>query len=110
MRLVATRYALPPCRQGTGGWRLLVVGAVGFEILCAPDAFEGLRDAIVAASISTQVAEISLHPTVTVSLNIDTARSVLKLIGTIEDNDDVQRVSANFDISDEVMAELEKEL
>lgn len=81
-----------------------------FEILCPPDAFEGLRDSIVAAGISTQVAEISLHPTVTVNLNIDTARSVLKLVGTIEDNDDVQRVSANFDISDEVMAELEKEL
>ncbi len=81
-----------------------------FEIICGPGIFEELRETIVDAGMSYQLAEISLHPKTTVLLDLDTARSVLKLISALEDNDDVQRVSANFDIPDDILLEIEEEL
>jgi YebC/PmpR family DNA-binding regulatory protein len=81
-----------------------------YEIVCAPDAFEGVRSGIVDAGIEYQVAEISLHPKTTVDLDRDKAVKVLKLVAALEDNDDVQKVSANFDISDEILAEIEDQI
>jgi transcriptional/translational regulatory protein YebC/TACO1 len=45
-------------------------------------------------------------PQNTVAVDEDRAQSLLKLLDILDDNDDVQSVSANFDISDEVMAKL----
>ncbi len=80
-----------------------------YEIVSPPDAFEGLREKIAGAELAYQVAEISLQPKTVVILDLDTAKSVIKLVSELEDNDDVQRVSANFDIPDDVMLEIEKE-
>ena len=80
-----------------------------YELLCAPENFEGLREKIVEAGMEYQVAEVSLYPTTTIQLDLETARKVLRLVAAIEDNDDVQRVSANFDISDDIVAEIENE-
>ena len=52
---------------------------------------------------------MSLIPNETVDLDANTARKVLKLMERLDDHDDVQNVSANFNISDEVMAELAKD-
>jgi len=81
-----------------------------FEIVCGPEAFERLRDGIVAAGIEYQVAEVSLHPKTTVGLDSDKAVKVLKLVAALEDNEDVQRVSSNFDISDEILGEIEDKI
>ena len=81
-----------------------------FEIICSPESFEGVREAIVSAGIEYQVAEVSLHPTTTVGLESDKAVKVLKLVSSLEDNEDVQRVSANFDISDEILGEIEDQI
>jgi YebC/PmpR family DNA-binding regulatory protein len=81
----------------------------GFEIITEPDIFEDLKSKIDDAGIKYQVAELSLYPKTTVRLDADSARKVLKLVSALEDNDDVQRVSANFDIPDEVMSEIEGE-
>jgi YebC/PmpR family DNA-binding regulatory protein len=81
-----------------------------FEIICPPEVFEGLRDGIRKAGLEYQVAEVSLYPTTTIELEGDKAIKVLKLVAALEDNDDVQRVSANFDISDEILGEIENEI
>jgi len=82
----------------------------GFEIICAPDAFEDLRGSIEGAGIAVQVAEVSRYPKTTVRLDRDHAGKVLRLVNALEDNDDVQSVSSNFDIPDEVLKEIEGEL
>jgi YebC/PmpR family DNA-binding regulatory protein len=77
-----------------------------FEVLCAPEAFQQVTEALEAAKIPTDSAELTRVAANTVDLDGDSARSVLKLIEELEDNDDVQNVMANFNIPDELMAEL----
>ncbi len=81
-----------------------------FEVICAPEKFEDLKQGIENAGITFQLAEISRYPKTTVQLDREQAGKVLRLVSALEDNDDVQRVSANFDIQDAVLKEIEGEL
>ena len=76
-----------------------------FEVTCPPDALSALE----AAGIGTESKQLARLPTTTVDLDLDTARSVLKLVAGLDDHDDVQSVAANYNISDEAMAQLAKE-
>ncbi len=78
-----------------------------FELICDPEAYSQVAEALEAAGLTPEAKEITRIPQNTVALNADDARRVLKLVEALDDHDDVQNVSANFDISDEVMAELE---
>jgi YebC/PmpR family DNA-binding regulatory protein len=78
------------------------------EITCSPEAFEGLVKALETAGIQPQRAAVEPLPSITVRLDADTAAKVLKLIELLDDHDDVSEVYANFDVSDEVMAQLQK--
>lgn len=78
-----------------------------FEVISGQEHFEELRDRFKEAGIAYQMAEVSLYPKTSIVLDRDHAVKVLKLVGALEDNDDVQRVSANFDIPEEIMSELE---
>ena len=60
--------------------------------------------AVKGAGIEPQVAEVEMVPQNYVKLEGNEAKQMLKLMESLEDNDDVQKVSANFDISDEDMA------
>src|SRR5918997_725318 len=75
-----------------------------FEILTSPEAFEGVLAAIKAAGIEPQAAEIEMVPQNYIRLEGADARQMLKLMEALEDHDDVQKVSANFDISEADMA------
>ncbi|MEX0701273.1 MAG: YebC/PmpR family DNA-binding transcriptional regulator [Planctomycetales bacterium] len=77
-----------------------------FEVRCAPESFPQVEEALAAAGVSPEVAEISRVPANTVDLDAETSRAVLKLVEALEDQDDVQSVTANFNIPDEVMAEV----
>jgi len=77
-----------------------------WQLTCEPTDLNGLRDAIKAAEIEVTSADLVMVPQQTVELDESEAKSVLRLIEVLEDNDDVQDVYANFDISDEVMAAL----
>lgn len=59
-----------------------------------------------AAGLTVQEAKLTMVPKTTVAVDEKTAEQVLKCIDALEDNDDVQDVVGNFDISDEVMAAL----
>lgn len=75
-----------------------------FEILCEPSAFEAVSKALDANNIPTDLREISRIPKNTVTLDAETAPKVLKLMERLDDHEDVQNVSANFDIPEDVMA------
>lgn len=81
----------------------------GFEISCEPEAFSDLLTALETAGIQTVASQLSRIPTTTVDLDADAGRKVLKLVDMLDDNDDVQNVSANFNIPDEIMAEIAAE-
>ncbi len=75
-----------------------------FEIITSPEQFDAVAAAVKAAGIEPQVAEISMVPQTYVKLEGQEARQMLKLMEALEDHDDVQKVSANFDISEADMA------
>ncbi len=74
-----------------------------FEIFTSPDNFEAVTDALKAAGIEPQAAEISMIPQNYIALTGADARSMMKLYDSIDDNDDVQKVYANFDIDESEM-------
>ena len=75
-----------------------------FEIITSPEAFEAVQAAVKAAGIEPQVAEVDFVPQNYIKLEGSDARQMLKLVEALEDHDDVQKVSANFDISEADMA------
>lgn len=80
-----------------------------FEITCEPDCYSQVSEALEAAGLNAEAKEITRIPNNTVDLELGDARKVLKLMDALDDHDDVQNVSANFNIPDPVMAELEEQ-
>ena len=75
-----------------------------YRIVTAPENFMTVRDALDNAGIPHENAEITMEAQNSIDLDAGTAKQTLRLIDALEENDDVQEVYANFDISDEVMA------
>jgi YebC/PmpR family DNA-binding regulatory protein len=76
------------------------------DVLTAPTDFEQVRDAMIAAGLRPETAEVTMQPTTTAELDDDQAATILKLLEALEDLDDVQDVYSNADFSDEVVARL----
>jgi YebC/PmpR family DNA-binding regulatory protein len=74
-----------------------------FEVICEASDTRAVRLALEAASIAVESADASFVPSVSVPLDDETGRKVLRLVDALEDCDDVQNVWANFDVSDEVL-------
>ena len=74
-----------------------------FEIFTAPESFDAVHEAIKAAGIEPQAAEISMVPQNYIHLEGGDAKTMLKLYDALDDNDDVQKVYANFDIDESEM-------
>jgi len=77
-----------------------------FEVVSEPTDLVAVRTALQDAGIDYDSADSSFVPSMQVPLDAEAARKVFKLIDALEDSDDVQNVYANFDVSDEVMAEV----
>jgi YebC/PmpR family DNA-binding regulatory protein len=75
-----------------------------FEIITSPDSFETVLSAVKNAGIEPQVAEVEMVPQNYIKLEGQEARQMLKLMEALEDHDDVQKVSANFDMNEADMA------
>ena len=75
-----------------------------FEIITAPENFDTVLAAVKSAGVEPQVAEVEMIPQNYIKLEGNEARQMLKLMEALEDHDDVQKVSANFDISEADMA------
>lgn len=77
-----------------------------FEVYAAPHDFFKVKTALDNADLKYASAEITMVPKTLVKVEGKVARQVLTMLETLEDLDDVQNVYANFDISDEDMAEM----
>jgi YebC/PmpR family DNA-binding regulatory protein len=75
-----------------------------YQVSSPPEALSAVREAIEAAGIQVQAAELTMIPKTTVEVAEEsTAKKVIRLIEALEENDDVQEVSANFDIPEQVL-------
>ncbi|HEY6104152.1 MAG TPA: YebC/PmpR family DNA-binding transcriptional regulator [bacterium] len=77
-----------------------------FEIVTSIDAFYGVKQALEAARIPIQSADITMVPRSTVRVEGKDAKHVLALMEALEEHDDVQRAYANFDIPDEILQQV----
>jgi YebC/PmpR family DNA-binding regulatory protein len=80
--------------------------ADNFQVTTPPEKLHAVRDAIEKTGITIGTAEITRIPENTVAVSGHTAEQVLKLLEALEDHDDIQSVSANFDISDQELAQI----
>jgi YebC/PmpR family DNA-binding regulatory protein len=78
-----------------------------FEVVSEPTDMVAVRTALQGAGIDYDSADLTFLPSVSVPLDADAARKVFRLVEALEDSDEVQNVYANFDVSDEVLAEVE---
>jgi transcriptional/translational regulatory protein YebC/TACO1 len=76
------------------------------EIYTAPGELETVRGALERAGVPVESAESTMIAKQTVELDAAKARQALRLVELLEDLDDVSRVTANFDIPEEVFAEV----
>ena len=76
----------------------------GHAIFCADTDLNGVSSALEAQLGEADSAKLIWKPQTTTELDLEGMEKLMKLIDTLEDDDDVQRVTANFEVSDEVMA------
>jgi YebC/PmpR family DNA-binding regulatory protein len=77
-----------------------------FQVLTEPSDFAAVRDALTAAGIEIDNAELTMIPKTTVKLEENDARKTMKIMDALEDSDDVQEVYANFDIPEDILEAL----
>jgi YebC/PmpR family DNA-binding regulatory protein len=78
-----------------------------YEITTSVESFEPVRKAIEDAGIEIQSSELTRIPQNTVNVEEKYCKSLLRLMDTLEDHDDIQKVYSNFEITDEIMATIE---
>ncbi|MFC1514861.1 YebC/PmpR family DNA-binding transcriptional regulator [Candidatus Omnitrophota bacterium] len=80
-----------------------------FEVTSETKNFESVKQALQAKDIKWEVAELTMIPNTTVKVQGQQAKQILALVESLEEQDDVQKVHANFDIPDEIMEEMANE-
>jgi len=76
------------------------------DVLTDPDQFEAVRDAMQAAGLGTEQAEVTMRAANSTSLALEDAEKMVRLLDTLEELDDVQNVYSNADISEDILAQL----
>jgi len=87
----------------------VITSDVAHEVLCNPQNFERLKKALEEAGIEMASADLSMCAANEITLDLESARKVMRLIDAFEDHDDVQAVYSNSHIPDEVGAQLAQE-
>ncbi len=77
-----------------------------FEIITEPSDFDTVREAVEAASIAYEIAEITMIPQTQTDLEGKVAEQMVRFLDALEDCDDIQKFYTNADISDEVLNSL----
>ena len=91
---------------GAGADDMQTMGEV-FEITCEPTQYDQLLSALRDRDIPTEIADLAMVPQNTIAISeAAVATKILKFMEALDDHDDVQNVSANFDISAEIMAQM----
>ncbi|HXG40919.1 MAG TPA: YebC/PmpR family DNA-binding transcriptional regulator [Candidatus Limnocylindrales bacterium] len=76
------------------------------QVVTEPGALEAVRRALEEAAVAIESAELTMIPRTTVELDDAKARQTLRLIEALEELDDVQRVTANFEVAEGILAEV----
>ncbi|MDO7596957.1 MAG: YebC/PmpR family DNA-binding transcriptional regulator [Pseudomonadota bacterium] len=79
------------------------------DVFTRSEDFDVVKEALIVAELVPVSAEVTMHPELTTSLEVDDARKAMAMIEAFEDLDDVQNVYSNADFSDEVMAQLDED-
>ncbi|WP_020408103.1 YebC/PmpR family DNA-binding transcriptional regulator [Hahella ganghwensis] len=90
----------------TGAEDIITNDDGSIEVQTAAEEFSAVKEALVEAGLQPETADVTMVPSTTVPLDAESAESVMKIIDTLEDLDDVQNVYTNADIPDEVMEQL----
>jgi YebC/PmpR family DNA-binding regulatory protein len=87
-----------------GGADDVALDGSSYQVTVAPESLAAVREAIEAAGLPVDSAELTMVPKTTVEVDEETvARKVLRLVDALEENDDVQDVYANFDIPERML-------
>ncbi len=81
-------------------------GAEGHDIVCAPDSLHAVQKALEAVLGEAETAKLEWKPTMTVEIAGEKAEALVEFLEVLEDNDDVQRVTANYEMSEETLKQL----
>jgi transcriptional/translational regulatory protein YebC/TACO1 len=76
------------------------------DVLTPVEQFIGIKEAMVAAGLEPEEAEVTMRAANTTALDLDDAEKMIRLLERLEDLDDVQNVYSNADISEEILAQL----
>jgi YebC/PmpR family DNA-binding regulatory protein len=90
----------------SGAEDVIVEDDGSIEVLTAPADFEQVRDGMLAASMSSESAQITMRASTNAELGVKEAGSMIKMMDLLEDLDDVQEVYSNADISEDVLAQI----
>jgi YebC/PmpR family DNA-binding regulatory protein len=76
------------------------------DVITTPENFTEIKEALIAAKLQPENAEVMMKPSISVDLDLEGAEKIMRLVDMLEDLDDVQNVYSNADFSDEVMEQL----
>lgn len=76
------------------------------DVLADPAEFSQVKEAMIAAGLAPEQAEVTMRPSTSAVLDAEAAASMVKLLEILEDLDDVQQVYSNADIAEEILAQL----
>jgi YebC/PmpR family DNA-binding regulatory protein len=79
---------------------------MSIEVLTDPAEFESVRDTMRESGFSPENDELTMRATTSAALDLKAASSMIKMLETLEDLDDVQTVYSNAEISEEILAQL----
>ncbi|HUT40500.1 MAG TPA: YebC/PmpR family DNA-binding transcriptional regulator [Gammaproteobacteria bacterium] len=77
-----------------------------FDVLTQPEQFIDVRDAMVAAGLEPEQAEVTMRADNTIALELENAEKMVRMLERLEDLDDVQDVYSNADIAEDILAQL----
>jgi len=77
------------------------------EVLTSPEDFSAVKQALTAANLKPEEAEVTMRADNTSALDLDGAQKMVRLLTMLEDLDDVQKVYSNADISEDILAQLD---
>lgn len=83
----------------------IIVEADSFEVITAVEQFEDVKEKLEQLNVTFSTAEVTMLPETKTELTGEVAEQALKLIEMLEDNDDVQNVYSNLELSDETLSQ-----
>ena len=89
-----------------GAEDILVEDDHSIEVLTEPAEFEQVRDKMIESGLEPENAQLTMRASTSAELGVKEATSMIKLLETLEDLDDVQEVYSNADISDDVLGQI----